>query len=107
MRIDKLLNAVKHLDQVYEGVKNNIWKDDYVEIIASDRYKICQSCEQFDVKGRDCAAPGTQPCCSDCGCSLAFKIRALSSACPMKKWDVVMTEEEEAKLKQIQQNKKE
>ena len=39
MKINKLLNAVKHLDKVYEGVKNSIWKDEFVEDIANDRYK--------------------------------------------------------------------
>ena len=34
MKINKLLNAVKHLDKVYEGVKNSIWKDEFVEEIA-------------------------------------------------------------------------
>ena len=41
MKLGKLLNAVKHLDQVYEGIKNNVWKKEYVEIIAGDRYSIC------------------------------------------------------------------
>ncbi len=105
MKISKLLNAVKHLDQVFEGVKNNIWKDEYVEIIAGDRYSICKGCEEIDLKGDNCAAPGTQPCCSNCGCSLAFKVRALSTACPLNKWGVIMDENEEAKLKKIQENK--
>lgn len=27
-------------------------------------------------------APGTQPCCSQCGCSLGFKLRAMETECP-------------------------
>jgi hypothetical protein len=91
---------------VYEGVKNNIWKDEYVEIIARDRYKICSSCSELDLIGKKCAVPNTQPCCGNCGCSLGFKIRALSSSCPIKKWDVIMSEKEEVKLKKLQKNKK-
>ena len=106
MRINKLLNAIKHLDQVYEGVKNNIWKNDYVEIIAGDRYRICKTCPQLDLKGRQCAAPGTQPCCAECGCSLALKTRAMSTSCPLGLWDIVMSEDEEAKLKKLQEEKK-
>jgi hypothetical protein len=26
--------------------------------------------------------PGTQPCCSDCGCSLGLKLRSPDSSCP-------------------------
>ena len=41
-------------------------------------------------EGTNCAAPGTQPCCSDCGCSLAFKLRSLSSSCPKGHWPSVV-----------------
>ena len=37
----------------------------------------------LDIKGLNCAASGTQPCCASCGCSLAFKTRSLSSSCPL------------------------
>jgi len=105
MKIKKLLNAVKHLDQVYEGVKNNIWKNEYVEIIAGDRYRICKSCAELDIKGDKCALNGTQPCCGSCGCSLALKTRAMASSCPLHLWGSVMSEDEEAKLKKIQSKK--
>ena len=42
--------------------------------------------------------PGTQPCCSECGCSMGFKLRSLSSSCPIDKWKAVLTEEEEDEL---------
>tara|TARA_Y100001938_G_C8085254_1_gene431555 strand:- start:996 stop:1337 length:342 start_codon:yes stop_codon:yes gene_type:complete len=105
MKLSKLLNAVKHIDQVYEGVKNNIWRKDYVEVIATDRWRICLKCDKFDKNGQHCAAPGTQPCCADCGCSLALKLRALSSDCPLKKWDAIMKPEEEQKLNQMLKDK--
>jgi hypothetical protein len=54
----------------------------------------------FDAKGTDCLAPGTQPCCSDCGCSLAFKVRSLSSECPKGYWFALTTEEQEEKINQ-------
>jgi len=43
--------------------------------------KICNLCPLIDIKGSKCAIPGTQPCCSDCGCSLAFKLRAKEAYC--------------------------
>ena len=33
MNISKLLNGVKNISQVYEGVKNKVFKRDYVEAI--------------------------------------------------------------------------
>lgn len=98
MRINKLLNAVKHIDQVFDGVKNKIWKKEYVEDIAKDRWQHCLKCEHLDRQGLNCAVPKTQPCCADCGCSLGFKLRALSSSCPKNKWKAVMSEEEEKKI---------
>ena len=92
MKIIKLLKAVKNIDQIYEGIKNNIFKSDNVEAIADHRWLICKDCTALDVKGKKCAAPKTQPCCADCGCSLAIKLRALSSSCPKKKWDALLPE---------------
>lgn len=98
MNINKLLAGIKNLPEVYEGVKNSMFKKDYVEKIADHRWKICRDCDQLDTSGKECAAPGTQPCCIDCGCSLAFKTRSLASSCPKGKWKELMTSEEEQML---------
>lgn len=98
MNIGKLLNGVKNISQVYEGVKNKIFKREYVEQIADHRWQVCKECEHLDLKGNLCAAPGTQPCCADCGCSLAFKTRSLASACPKDKWKELMSDQEEKAL---------
>lgn len=105
MNIGKLLNGVKNISQVYEGVKNKIFKRDYVEQIADHRWQICRDCEHLDLKGNSCAAPGTQPCCADCGCSLAFKTRSLAASCPKNKWKELMSEaEEKALFEQLVEN---
>jgi hypothetical protein len=101
MQPKKLINALKNIDQVVEGVKNSIFKTEHVELIANERWKKCKGCELVDLDGKNCAAPGTQPCCGECGCSLGFKLRALSASCPHPegpKWDAVMTEAEEDKF---------
>ena len=98
MNINKLLKGLKNIPEVYEGVKNSMFKKDYVEQIADHRWQICKECDQLDTDGKDCAAPGTQPCCIDCGCSLAFKTRSLASKCPKDKWKELMTAEEEQTL---------
>lgn len=84
--------------KILEGVRNTILRDELVEDIARMRRNICDQCEYLDTKGKECAVKGTQPCCGDCGCSLTFKTRSLSSDCPQGKWDAIATEEEEDKL---------
>ena len=81
-----------------EGVKNSVIRDEFVEDIAVHRKEICDSCEHIDLKGKACAMPGTQPCCSLCGCSLTFKTRALSTECPDGRWFPLISEEDEDKL---------
>jgi hypothetical protein len=88
----------KNRKQILEGITNSIIRDEFVETVAKERMNICNSCE---VKGDKCAVPGTQPCCNDCGCSLAFKTRSLSSNCPQDKWAALMSEEEEDKLDKL------
>jgi len=81
--------------QIVEGITNSIIRDETVEEISRLRYDICDSCLS---KGRKCAVKGTAPCCNECGCSLAFKTRSLSSSCPLGKWDALVTEEQEEEL---------
>ena len=81
--------------QIYEGIKNATVRDMFIEDVAKKRLLICDVCPS---KGDKCEIPGTAPCCNECGCSLAFKIRALSSSCPLDKWDALMTEDQEDKL---------
>ncbi|MGK0255587.1 MAG: hypothetical protein ACI81I_000187 [Arcobacteraceae bacterium] len=98
----KYTNVFKNINQIAEGIKNNIFKKEHIEAVAKERFQTCIKCSMFDAKGTDCLAPGTQPCCSDCGCSLAFKVRSLSSECPKGYWKSLMSEEtEEIIIKQI------
>lgn len=98
MRVKQILKAIRNADQIFEGVKNTIFKQEDVELIANERWKICKKCEFLDNVGDKCVMPGTEPCCGECGCSMTFKLRALSSSCPKEKWTAIMTEEEEDKL---------
>tara|TARA_R110002020_G_scaffold245343_2_gene459079 strand:- start:13959 stop:14300 length:342 start_codon:yes stop_codon:yes gene_type:complete len=100
MRIKNLIKAFSNINQIAEGVKNNIFKKEHVEEVAKERWEHCKKCEYLDNEGSKCVAPGTQPCCAECGCSLAFKLRALSSDCPKEKWKSLMSEEMEDKLKE-------
>lgn len=80
--------------QIIEGLKNNTFKREDVEAISAHREGICKTCPNYDTVGSDCLIPGTQPCCSNCGCSLKLKTRSLSSKCPLDKWVALLSEEE-------------
>jgi hypothetical protein len=106
MRLDKLFNGIKNIDHIIEGIKNKTFKKQWIEDIANDRWMICKGCEHLDTIGGKCAAPGTQPCCADCGCSLGFKTRALSASCPKGKWQAhVNANEEAAIIRELNNNK--
>ena len=87
--------------QIIEGVKNTIVKDEFVELVAANRMKICKTCKHFDGK---CGVAGTGPCCGACGCSLKFKVRSMSTFCgkttlgETPEWMAVMSPEEENKM---------
>ncbi len=97
-----IIKIWKSKGQILEGITNSIFKKEDVEEIAQQRMQICNECELLDVQGDGCMVPGTAPCCNEnkggCGCSLSLKTRALSSDCPLGKWEAILTEEEEDKL---------
>jgi len=99
MDLKKFLGAFGNSSQIFEGIKNNIFKKEHIEAEAALRWSICKKCDSLDKIGKNCIAYGTQPCCKECGCSLQFKTRALSSSCPKNKWKAIMDEETEQKLK--------
>lgn len=91
----------KNRKQIYEGIKNSVVRDNFVEDVSAKRMAICTECLEIDLVGSLCEMPGTQPCCGNCGCSLAFKTRALSSECPIGEWQALMSEKEEDKLGEL------
>lgn len=88
----------KNRKEIYEGIKNSVIRDNFVEDISAKRMAICIECPS---KGNECEVPGAGPCCNKCGCSLTFKTRALSTECPLGKWKAIMTENEEDKLDEL------
>lgn len=102
-----ILTIWKNKNAIIEGIKNSVFKIEDVEQIATYRLDVCKGCSLYDESGEGCMVPGTSPCCNilkgGCGCSLSFKTRALSSACPHPdgpKWEAELTEDEEDKLKE-------
>jgi hypothetical protein len=76
-------------------LKNNLIKQDHIEALYEERKEICDGCPFMKEKGSLlCTMPGTQPCCPECGCSLAVKLRSPDAACPKNFWGPVMTNQE-------------
>ena len=88
----------KNREQIFEVIKNSIIRDETVEEISRLRYDICDECPR---KGKKCAVKGTAPCCNECGCSLTFKTRSLSSDCPLGKWEAILTVEQEEEIEKL------
>lgn len=95
-----LIKIWKNRNAILEGIRNSIFTRQDVEDIAKEREAICDTCPEIDREGGKCLVPGTTPCCSKCGCKLSWKLRALSSACPLGKWQAILTQEEETQLNQ-------
>jgi hypothetical protein len=101
---ENLIRIWKTKNQIIEGITNSVFKKEDVELIADERMKICFFCDLYTENSEGCMVPGTHPCCNQnmggCGCSLRFKIRSLSSSCPLGHWPAELTQEEEDKLNQ-------
>ena len=93
---ENIIKIWKSKGQILEGVTNSIFKKEDVEEIAAERMNMCYHCELYSEADPACMVTGTTPCCDQrkggCGCSLEFKTRSLSSACPLGKWEVVDNE---------------
>ena len=98
--LNNTIKIWKERNKIFEGVRNNIFKKEHIEEIAFSRNEVCVKCPYIDVKGDKCAVIGTQPCCSECGCSLKLKTRSLSSECPKGFWKAVTTQQEEDLIRQ-------
>ena len=96
---ENLIRIWKNKNQIIEGITNSVFQREDVEEIAEQRMSICRKCKLYDDKGVGCMVAGTHPCCNQdmggCGCSLKFKTRSLSSACPKDMWKAELTQEEE------------
>lgn len=88
----------KNRKQIVEGITNTVIKNEFVEHVSKLRMDICNECPDKDTIGSECVVSGSQPCCSLCGCSLAFKTRSLSTSCPAKKWGSIVSEKKEDQL---------
>lgn len=98
--LNNFIKVWKNKGAIIEGIKNNIFRKEDVEEIVDYRMNICKMCDKFDPEGDSCVVPGTQPCCGECGCSLALKLRSLSSECDLQHWKAELDDEEAEALEE-------
>lgn len=93
--MNKLLEIFQNRKLIWDGLKNNLIKSEHIEALYLDRNAICNKCPYMIEKGdKQCSIPGTDPCCPECGCSLAVKLRSPNAECPKGFWKAVMTDQE-------------
>ena len=63
-------SAAAKVSEIFNGWKNVVFPNEYVEKIAKARAEICGTCE-FNVRSR---------------CPLIAKTRSMQSHCPLNKW---------------------
>ncbi len=86
---------------IMEGAWNSIFVKQTVEEIAKQRTAICRGCSlNSDYQKRFNNYKSLRPDfhCTDCGCDLHLKTRALSQHCPKGKWLAQITQEQEYEL---------
>ena len=93
--IGNLKTIWKNKKLILEGLRYKLFKTKLTERVYAQRHAICATCPNRTMESHKCLAPGTQPCCSLCGCSLSLKLRSLSSECPADKWKAHFTEQQE------------
>lgn len=64
------------IDQIIEGWKNYLVRDEDVEKLAEERMHICLDCDKLNEKNR----------CKVCGCFMVAKTRSKKAKCPLGKW---------------------
>jgi hypothetical protein len=97
----KLFDVFQKRKQIFEGIMNKLFTSQHVEEIAAKRMEVCNSCPHLDKEGTKCFLPGSQPCCSHCGCKLAFMTRSLSSGCSdpdNPRWEAILSPDEEVEV---------
>lgn len=88
------------LSQIIEGWKNNLFpKEELKEIISiSKKYRlsICNTCLKHSKFHSTPLRPDEH--CTECGCTLSAKTACLSCECPLKKWEAVISQQQEQEI---------
>lgn len=114
----------KNKMQIAEGIKNLAFKKEHIEQLAQHRKEICKTCIWFNQnqKGKSLqelpevitklkseewlgqVLNTKNDKCIHCGCGLgehSMKLRCLSCACPVGKWQAVTSTQEQQEIEKI------
>ena len=80
------------LENIVKGFSNLIFNDPEVELLATQRAKICALCPYAEKSGiysiiidnKTTQIQGMK--CGRCGCNLSAKVRSVADSCPINKW---------------------
>ncbi len=96
------------ISEIYEGWRNNLFPPEklaqLIETTSKERLSICDECE-FHSKNHASIRPDAH--CTNCGCTLSAKTACLSCACPVNKWQAVLTKKEEKEINEANHEKSE
>lgn len=83
------------IQEIYDGWKNLLVPSEelkpHIEKVATTRLNICNTCE-FNSKNDRSINIRFDMHCTNCGCTLAAKVRSLTSSCPIEKWKAAVKE---------------
>jgi len=71
------------IGKLLEGIGNSIWVKEEVEKIAAERIAHCNSCPHYSPNIPNLQVTRRDKFCTDCGCNMYLKTRALSAQCPL------------------------
>lgn len=89
-----------------EGIKNSIFPKEAVEEVAAERLAICKACNYHssNAKSKGYKTSRIDDHCTHCSCTLHTKTRSMHAACPIKKWEAIITPDEQQSLNTIKRN---
>lgn len=79
--MNRIIQGIKHIDEVAEGVYNFKLPKDFIEKKALERSKVCEKCPNFkddpiaDFHVEDRIGHLSRKMCKLCGCVLSYKLR--------------------------------
>jgi hypothetical protein len=87
---------------ILQGIYNKVYVKKWIEEVSKERLEICAACDLNSEKAKKKGYVTHRPDihCTDCGCNLELKTRCMDCACPIKKWEEVISEEEWEKVKE-------
>jgi len=88
---------------IVEGWRNHLIPPqelrEKIKQVSEERMAICRKCEYNSVNApQHTWLNDLYEHCTNCGCPLIAKTKCLSHGCELKRWDAVITEEEEDSL---------